>query len=459
MHLESEGVPLKPVAGMNRLNASNPSQVELTDSCLSAASYYSLAPGGMKLEKKKRLTSYKLDSRPGMLELLKRFPDQNLAASLADGYKLSLNSLMYTHQKIVQMFNILVYSGGEWDKVYKAFKESPDLQNWHKNYLQSIATIEEMNLGMFRTLCSLLVNTADRVLEYEPTPPDEDDQSLSAVLQAMKDHKPTKYDTNFLPWGRGSTVHSLVDSVFLFCRDEKLVQSLRDVFTADATRTAAQQDASDDLVEREVERIERVFETEDIEFAVERFFEMEHRKVREQGDEAIREKKIPGKGLFVGSFDDSSDEVTGYGILVEDDQKVYRGEFRRGDFWGLGELYHPKTGKPIYRGYFRMGKPEGMGIYYHNKLMLYRGYLLSGRKQGVGEDYDSDGKLAYRGDFHNNLREGFGILFYKNGRKSYIGEFKQGKKDGKGREFDSMGVPLREGKWREGEFINPVLDD
>jgi antitoxin component YwqK of YwqJK toxin-antitoxin module len=452
MHLESEGVALKSYGVFNRMNSNNQSNIQLTDSCVSAASYYSMAPGGTKLEKKQRLSSYKLDSRPGMLELLQRFPDQKLATSIADGYKLSLNSLMYSHQRIIQLFNILAYSGPEWEGLNKAFRSSGDLEAWHKNYLQSIGTIEEQHVGLFRTLCSLLANTASRLGS------DETSTDLQSLLADMKDHKQTPLDPMFLPWGRGSTVHSLVDSIFLFSKDNKIVECLRGVFTEQGLRQSAQQSQVEDLVEREIERIEKVFEDDDIEFAVERYFEIEQRKVREIGEEAVKEIKIPGKGLFVGRDTEFGESVTGYGILVEDEKKVYRGEFRRGEFWGLGELYNPKNGSAIYKGNFRMGKPEGMGIYYHNKLMLYRGQLQSGRKHGVGEDYESDGKLFYRGDFHNNLREGFGILYFKNGRRAYIGEFKHGKKDGRGTEFDSMGVPLREGNWRQDTYINAVID-
>src|SRR3990167_117712 len=275
MHLESEGAPLKTLAMLNKLNGSSLSHVELTDSCVSAASYYSMAPGGAKLEKKHRISSYKLESRPGMQELLQRFPDQKLAASIADGYKLSLNSLMYSHQKIVQLFNILVYTGGEWDDLYKAFKNSDDLQNWHKNYLQSIATIEEMHLGLFKTLCSLLANTLQRVPPSAPS--SLDTPSLYSQLQSLKEHTPCPVDTQFLPWGRGSTVHSLADALFLFCKDNKVLEALKGVFVRDAQHTAVLKDVVEDKVLAEVERVEKVFEEEDVEFAVERFLENEHR--------------------------------------------------------------------------------------------------------------------------------------------------------------------------------------
>ena len=74
------------------------------------------------------LKTFKLESRPGIKDLLSKFQDDQLSGSLKDGLRLSMNSVLYTHQRIVQIFTLLQSGEDPWDELYSTFKNSDEME-------------------------------------------------------------------------------------------------------------------------------------------------------------------------------------------------------------------------------------------------------------------------------------------------------------------------------------------
>lgn len=63
------------------------------------------------------LKTYKLESRPGIKDILLNFENEELSSSLHDGLRLCLNSVLHTHQKIIQTFSLLESGEEPWSQL------------------------------------------------------------------------------------------------------------------------------------------------------------------------------------------------------------------------------------------------------------------------------------------------------------------------------------------------------
>lgn len=91
------------------------------------------------------------------------------------------------------------------------------MKQWHKNYLQSVSILESTATGMYKTLCSFAHKHSDRA-------------STAQLLEDLKEGRPTDWDTKMVAWGKGSSVHSLVDCLQMFVEDKDLQRHLKDLF-------------------------------------------------------------------------------------------------------------------------------------------------------------------------------------------------------------------------------------
>lgn len=91
------------------------------------------------------------------------------------------------------------------------------MKQWHKNYLQSVSIIESTAMGMYRTLCSFVSKHSDQI-------------STTKLLEDLKEGRPTDWDTKMVAWGKGSSVHSLVDCLQMFVEDKDLQRHLKELF-------------------------------------------------------------------------------------------------------------------------------------------------------------------------------------------------------------------------------------
>ena len=84
----------------------------------------------------------------------------------------------------------------------------------------------------------------------------------------------------------------------------------------------------------------------------------------------------------------------------------------------------------VYEGNFKNGEYDGIGLY-KNKNYIYKGGFIAGKKNGTGKLEDLINKSVYEGEFKNDHKDGYGVEKYIDG-SVYKGYFKEGLKDGKG---------------------------
>jgi hypothetical protein len=101
------------------------------------------------------------------------------------------------------VFTLLESGEDPWDNLFQTFKTSPEFEKWHSHYLDVCTLIEHNITGSFKTLCSFLNLKSDN-------------PSLVADLERMKEGHPCQYDSFYVPWGKGSIIHSLVDAILLY---------------------------------------------------------------------------------------------------------------------------------------------------------------------------------------------------------------------------------------------------
>ena len=200
--------------------------------------------------------------------------------------------------------------------------------------------------------------------------------------------------------------------------------------------------------------------------------------------------KMNDGGLYEGNWN-LEGEKEGFGICIYNDEKIYKGLWKNGNFDEFGCLFNNKNN--YYIGQFSNGIAKGKGeLLINNKIKIvgefdndlpngkgnivyledqidYTGNIVNGVKDGFGklkfkdgtvyegefkeDKYNGKGKIMYsdnseyEGDFHNNLKEGKGIFKWADG-KIYEGEFKNDKKHGKGKFI------LKTNQFYEGCWIN-----
>ncbi|MDR2794982.1 MAG: hypothetical protein LBB12_04350 [Holosporaceae bacterium] len=89
-----------------------------------------------------------------------------------------------------------------------------------------------------------------------------------------------------------------------------------------------------------------------------------------------------------------------------------------------------------------------------NYSYVYDGSLANGKPSGKGnlEIKYPDGQ-TYKGDCENGLRSGNGTATYPDG-SVYVGHFSNDKRDGSGKLCDANGKVLKDGKWKEDQYIS-----
>ena len=134
--------------------------------------------------------------------------------------------------------------------------------------------------------------------------------------------------------------------------------------------------------------------------------------------------------IYVGKY--VNKKRNGHGKLILADQSYYEGNFKNGEFDGMG---YYKTKNYIYKGQFISGKKNGKGkLEDLNMKSIYEGEFKNDFKDGYGIEKFIDGTI-YKGNYLFGKREGNGILIMKKEKKEliYEGEFKNGKIWGKGK--------------------------
>jgi hypothetical protein len=105
-------------------------------------------------------------------------------------------------------------------------------------------------------------------------------------------------------------------------------------------------------------------------------------------------------------------------------------------------------GQNVYEGNFKNGEYDGIGVF-KNKNYIYKGGFIAGKKHGKGKLEDLINKSVYEGEFKNDHKDGYGVEKYMDG-SVYKGDFKEGKKDGKG----ILALKGEKNYIYEGEFKN-----
>lgn len=138
-----------------------------------------------------------------------------------------------------------------------------------------------------------------------------------------------------------------------------------------------------------------------------------------------------------------NNKLTGQGILVKDNFKVYQGHFSRNR---LTKGVFKKDGYE-YAGEFKDLKQHGQGEEKKADGSLYIGLFAEGLRHGQGKFVDKD-KVTYEGLFDKGDLAN-GICQFKNGSK-YKGAFKHYLMDGFGKLMDIEG-PVYEGLFMAGK--------
>ena len=123
----------------------------------------------------------------------------------------------------------------------------------------------------------------------------------------------------------------------------------------------------------------------------------------------------------------------------------FEGNFINGE--KNGHCIEYKDDIKVFEGEFQNGTKNGNGKeYYHNNFfspsytVKYKGEFKDGKRNGKGKLYNRDMKLIYEGNFINDLFNGFGILYYfKDNKIHYKGNFKNGLFSVKGIYYNNKG--------------------
>lgn len=399
------------------------------------------------------LKTYKLNKRPGLSQMLSNLDNPELSSSLSMGLRLCLNSTLSAHQRIVQILTLLESGSENWTNLNQKFKNSKDFEKWHAHYLDVTTIIEHTITGAFKTLCCFLTNSTD-------------DLTLTRALGNMKEGKHSIYDGEFVPWGKGSIVHSLIDTCFLYLDDKNIEKNLKKIFVEKVNKNKFTSNLNEEKFDIMTKELEAKFQ-EDLEYKFDRVLEEMEKEWRAQD---FQIKRLKDGSLFEGNLIDN--EACGYGWQYSKNGEVllYRGEFKNSYYHGYGELIKDDLQKSFeisnteseeeelrryYLGGFYKGKPSGMGIWYREDgKIAYVGESVDGLKQGMGELRDERGNIVFRGNFFRGMKRGFGIEYGGDGIPGFIGEYLDGERQGYGIEVDWRGKKIGEGFWANGKKVD-----
>lgn len=173
----------------------------------------------------------------------------------------------------------------------------------------------------------------------------------------------------------------------------------------------------------------------------------------------------------------SGDCEDGKGIYLWADGRRYEGEWKKGNYHGIGTAYHSNNkvqheglwangvfhgvplsgdckngsgklklpGGEIYEGDFKNCEINGKGVMVYHNGDRYQGEFLNGFPSGEGVYVWAQNGEQYRGTFRNGVIHGKGIYTYHNGSR-YEGRFLNGKRQGTGSVFWPNGDRY-EGQW------------
>ena len=139
-------------------------------------------------------------------------------------------------------------------------------------------------------------------------------------------------------------------------------------------------------------------------------------------------------------------EVTGLGIIENDNGDKYEGEMLDDNKSGIGIFY--ELNGTIFMGEFKQDKRNGFGIEDNSRVGKYEGSWLDDCLTGTGIVTYKDGNI-YIGQMDNAQFSGFGKLLFING-DYFIGEFKDGNRV-KGKAFYSDEQAIFDSTWDERE--------
>ena len=118
-------------------------------------------------------------------------------------------------------------------------------------------------------------------------------------------------------------------------------------------------------------------------------------------------------------------EITGLGIIVNDDGRRYEGYILDSDRNGIG-IFYGKDGD-IFQGEYKKNKRNGFGIEEDPDVGKYEGDWLNDGINGTGILTYNEGGI-YIGQFEKAQRSGFGKMMWTNGYYC-IGQFKDSKRE------------------------------
>ena len=163
----------------------------------------------------------------------------------------------------------------------------------------------------------------------------------------MKDGDSTTFDALFVPWGMGSIVHSLIDSSLVFIQNKDFRRKLKYLFVekVEKRQDIDQKNISD--FDKKILKLNKAFE-ENYEYKFGKFLEIS----KSNWENSEQEKYDLGDGtFFVG--EESHTEPNGYGNGINSlGETIYRGEFKKGAYHGVGELFYDGSKKRVYMGNF-----------------------------------------------------------------------------------------------------------
>ena len=134
-----------------------------------------------------------------------------------------------------------------------------------------------------------------------------------------------------------------------------------------------------------------------------------------------------GKPHGAGEVNDWG-EPEGYGMKVYASGNMYEGQWRAGQFAGVGTM-HSATGDR-YVGQWVAGKQQGQGSEHYPTGDKYEGEWVAGLSEGQGTYHSADGN-TYEGEWVAGKQEGKGTYHFASGSR-YEGEFVAGTREGQG---------------------------
>lgn len=158
-----------------------------------------------------------------------------------------------------------------------------------------------------------------------------------------------------------------------------------------------------------------------------------------------------GRLVYVGPLEDGFFQGDD-GALYREGKLYYKGQMVGNRSEGLGQMFHPDTGRCVAEGTFLDGKLEGTGKEYTSDGSLLReGTFSAGLLHGQGTQWMEDGAMLYQGAFSHGVYQGESILYDpQTGGIRYRGSFRNGQPMGYGTLYHTSGQALYTGQvWQD----------